>query len=99
MRLALERDGRPIEAMLAFAPVKHEAVAGAKRRDDNTWIYLLDEDAKIAYVHLRNTATPGQLVEIEEILAELETQQVPDGFIDAQREAALRYVRSQLKNR
>jgi len=89
VRLALERDGKPFEVMLAFAPVKHEPIAGAKRRDDNTWNYILDEDAKIAYVHLRHTATPGQLVEIEEILAQIETQQVKGLILDL-RNATLR---------
>jgi carboxyl-terminal processing protease len=52
--LRVERDGAdvPINASLSRAGYTPESVFGVTRRDDGTWDWMLDRDAKIGYIRL-----------------------------------------------
>jgi C-terminal peptidase prc len=52
--LVIEREGQkePLEFEIKRNWVSLETVLGVKRKPDNDWTYYVDEDYKIAYIHL-----------------------------------------------
>lgn len=56
VKITIERDGEPKEFEITRDHVDVETVIGVKRRDDDTWNYLVDPQDRIAYVRLNSFA-------------------------------------------
>jgi C-terminal peptidase prc len=59
VKLAIERDGKPMDVEIERGKVEVETVIGARRKDDDSWDFYIDPTYQIAYIHLtqfsRNT--------------------------------------------
>ncbi|MSQ93481.1 MAG: S41 family peptidase [Gemmataceae bacterium] len=81
VRLVFEREGvaKPVEIELTRAYIKTESVFGVKRKNDDTWTHMLDDENKIGYARL-GSFTDYTHLQLEAALKDLKLKGMK-GFI------------------
>jgi C-terminal peptidase prc len=94
---AVLRDGKtePVKISMSRHVYEPESVFGARRLEDNSWSFWLDEDAKIAYIRVGaiDSKTPQQLADALGSLHDakgliLDLRWCPGGFLNQSAEIA-----------
>ncbi|GIW78366.1 MAG: hypothetical protein KatS3mg105_0173 [Gemmatales bacterium] len=81
VRLLIKREGveKPFEVEITRGLVQVETVLGARRKDDDTWDYLIDHANRIGYVRITSFAN-RTAEDLDEVLAKLQKRGIK-GFI------------------
>ncbi len=99
LRIRYRRSAEKNERTASLLPERFrpESVLGVRRRDDNTWSYLIDERERLALVHITSLSR-GSSDELRGVLEGLHDQQVrglvldlrwcPGGYLNESIEAA-----------
>ncbi len=97
VKVYVEREGlkEPKEYEIARGLVEVESVLGAKRKDDDSWDYIIDPESKIAYIYL-NQFSRNSFYEIDKALKAIEKEKAkglvldlrfdPGGYLDVARD-------------
>ena len=74
-------EGAERTAMLMRDRYRPESVQGVRRRDDNSWDYVLDAKARIAHVRVGNLSR-GTADELREVLSSLREEKIENVILD-----------------